>query len=84
VLGLANGVLNHTLGEQVPYADTALIWTRVGLTKIILGAVELCHSPKASEKNSFYNDTDNKTKHHVKVLPKNCSCLRIRKAMNLD
>jgi alkyl sulfatase BDS1-like metallo-beta-lactamase superfamily hydrolase len=37
VLGLANGTLNYTLGEQVPYADTALIWTRTGLTKMILG-----------------------------------------------
>jgi alkyl sulfatase BDS1-like metallo-beta-lactamase superfamily hydrolase len=37
VVALANGALNHTLGEQVPYADVALIWTRAGLTKIILG-----------------------------------------------
>jgi alkyl sulfatase BDS1-like metallo-beta-lactamase superfamily hydrolase len=37
VLALGNGALNHTIGEQVPNADTTLIWTRAGLTKIFLG-----------------------------------------------
>jgi alkyl sulfatase BDS1-like metallo-beta-lactamase superfamily hydrolase len=36
-LGLANGVLNHVLGEHVPYADATIVWTRTGLIKMILG-----------------------------------------------
>jgi alkyl sulfatase BDS1-like metallo-beta-lactamase superfamily hydrolase len=37
VLVLANDALNHTINKQVPYADTTLILTRAGLTKIFLG-----------------------------------------------